>query len=68
MKSVKILKLNDIETAENLHRITNQYSREIEYITPKEVIEEIQANINPKKAPGYDLISGKTLKQLPSSS
>ena len=31
----------------------------------KEVIKEIKENINPKKAPGFDLITGEILKQLP---
>ena len=38
---------------------------EIALVTPKEVIKEIKENINPKKAPGFDLITGEILKQLP---
>jgi hypothetical protein len=35
-------------------------------VTPKEVTNEIKANINPRKAPGFELITGeKILKQLP---
>lgn len=33
--------------------------------SPKEVSDEIKININPKKAPGFDLITGEVLKQLP---
>lgn len=33
--------------------------------TVKEVQEIINNNLNPKKSPGYDLISGKILKKLP---
>jgi hypothetical protein len=38
---------------------------DIAFVTPKEVAKEIKININPKKAPGYDLITGKILKNLP---
>jgi hypothetical protein len=38
---------------------------DIAFVTPKEVAEEIKTNINPKKAPGYDLITGEILKDLP---
>lgn len=44
---------------------TTQKSLEIKLVTPKEVIKEIKENINSKKAPGYDLITGEILKQLP---
>lgn len=33
--------------------------------TPKELAYEIRTNINPKKTPGFDLITGEVLKQLP---
>lgn len=33
--------------------------------SPKEIANEIKTNINPKKAPGFDLITGEVLKQLP---
>jgi hypothetical protein len=36
----------------------------IEPFSPKEVVEAI-ARTNVRKAPGYDLISGKVLKELP---
>ena len=42
-----------------------QENLEIALVTPKEVIKEIKENINPKKAPGFDLITGEILKQLP---
>lgn len=42
-----------------------QDEHEIPSTSPKEVITEIKENINPKKAPGFDLISGEILKQLP---
>ena len=41
-----------------------QMSLPIKPSSPKEVVEAI-AHINVRKAPGYDLISGKVLKELP---
>lgn len=38
---------------------------EIPLVTPKEVENDIKNNINPRKAPGFDLITGLILKQLP---
>jgi hypothetical protein len=35
---------------------------DIAFVTSKEVAKEIKTNINPKKGPGYDLITGKILK------
>lgn len=40
-------------------------NQEIDIVSPKEVAKEIRDNINPKKAPGFDLITGEILKQLP---
>src|SRR5580765_7224792 len=37
----------------------------IKYFTPLEVAYEIDTNINVKKAPGYDEISPRNLKELP---
>lgn len=44
---------------------TIQETSEIKLATPKEVSNEIKDNINPKKAPGFDLITGEVLKNLP---
>jgi len=41
-----------------------QMSLPIKPFSPKEVVEAI-AHTNVSKAPGYDLISGKVLKELP---
>lgn len=38
---------------------------DIRLVTPREVINEIRRNINLRKSPGYDLISGEILKNLP---
>jgi hypothetical protein len=45
--------------------IPNQDKIEITPVTSKEVTNEIKLNMNPKKAPGFDLITGEILKQLP---
>lgn len=37
----------------------------IKLVTPKEIEKEIKNNINAKKSPGYDLITGEILKHLP---
>jgi hypothetical protein len=42
-----------------------QENEEIKLATPTEIKYEINNNINPKKAPGFDLITGEVLQQLP---
>lgn len=44
---------------------SNNEEREIDLVRSKEVVSEIRNNINPKKAPGFDLITGQILKMLP---
>ena len=51
---------------------SNEYKTEttikdisLRHVTPKEVEQEIRKNINAKKAPGFDLITGQVLKNLP---
>ena len=34
-------------------------------VTPKEVANELAKNLSSKKAPGYDLITGQIMKELP---
>ena len=48
-----------------MNNINNPRSENITPVTPREVAEEIRTNLNPKKAPGFDLITGEILKQLP---
>lgn len=48
-----------------LQEIENTENEEIHLVTPKEVANEIKNNLNPKKAPGFDLVTGEILKQLP---
>jgi hypothetical protein len=43
--------------------VTCQMSLPIKPFSPKEVVDEL-AQTNVRKAPGYDLISGKLLKEL----
>ena len=40
-------------------------NEDIKLVTATEVKNEINNNINPKKAPGFDLITGEVLQQLP---
>lgn len=49
----------------DLEEIHNNITEEITPVTPREVAEEIESNLSPKKAPGFDLITGQILKQLP---
>lgn len=39
--------------------------RSIPAVTSREIAKEIKEKINPKKAPGFDLITGEILKKLP---
>lgn len=55
---------NSDKDIENFLEIPCQMSLPIKPFTPKEVRREIK-NLNSRKAPGYDLITGTTLKQLP---
>lgn len=61
----EIFKPNDIHSDAFIEEVENLEENEIELVTPKEVTNEIKTNLNPKKAPGFDLISGEILKQLP---
>jgi hypothetical protein len=37
----------------------------MKFLAPKEIQNIIQADLNPSKAPGYDLITGTTVKEVP---
>jgi hypothetical protein len=54
---------NDSEI-EKFLEIPCQMSLPIKPFSPREVVQEV-GNINPYKAPGYNLITGKILRQLP---
>jgi hypothetical protein len=45
--------------------ILSEENEEIPLVTPKEVANKIRRNINPRKALGFELITGEILKQLP---
>lgn len=49
----------------DITNIENQRTENITPVTPKEIADEIKTNLNPKKAPGFDLITGEILKHLP---
>jgi hypothetical protein len=42
-----------------------QLSPPIQCFSPGEIMETIQNNLNPKKAPGFDLITVRLLKEMP---
>lgn len=42
-----------------------RHSPPIKFFTPQEIHKIVQERINAKKAPGYDLITGRVLKELP---
>ena len=45
--------------------ISNRDETRVRPVTPEEVGSEIDKNVNSKKAPGYDLITGRIMKELP---
>lgn len=62
------------KTFQPLPRLTNEESipqikkkdrRQIKVVTKKELTNEIKNNLSTKNAPGYDLITGNILKELP---
>lgn len=55
---------SDDNEIENTLQVPLQMALPINHFTPEEVIHEI-LNVKPQKAPGYDLITGSILKQLP---
>lgn len=50
-----------------LETVYNHKSMQITPVTPQEVANENKINLNPKKAPRFDLITGEILKQLPNN-
>jgi hypothetical protein len=58
-------KPNDEDGMVEFHERMPEEHEEIPPVTPKEVGRAIKEQINPKKAPGYDLITGEILTQLP---
>jgi hypothetical protein len=61
----QIFKSNEQQSRKEDQLILAEENEEISSVTPKEVAKEIKRNINPRKAPDFDLITGEILKQLP---
>jgi hypothetical protein len=61
----QIFKPNEQQSRNEDQLILSEENEEIPSVTPKEVANEIKRNINPRKATGFDLITGEILKQLP---
>lgn len=58
-------KPNEMPSEITIEEFINQEEEEIPLATPKEVANEIKTNLSSKKSPGFDLITGEILKQLP---
>lgn len=56
---------NEVQDGEPFWDEPLQEEEEIRLTSPREVAKEIKENIHSKKAPGFDLITGEVLKQLP---
>jgi hypothetical protein len=61
----QIFKPNEQQSRNEDQLILSEENEEIPLVTPKEVAKEIKRNINPRKVPGFDLITDKIPKQLP---
>jgi hypothetical protein len=61
----QIFKSNEQQSRSEDQLILSEENEEIPLVTPKEVGNEIKGNINPRKVPGFDIITSKFLKQLP---
>lgn len=60
-----IFQPHNLQEEEELLEETIPQDELVPSVSLKEVIKEIKHNINPKKAPGFDLITGEILRQLP---
>lgn len=50
---------------EYLPRTDNRDETQLKPVTQKKIANEIAKNLSSKKAPGYDLIIGQVMKELP---
>lgn len=50
---------------ENITSMSKRDEEEIQLVSLRELKAEIKDNLNPRKTPGYDLITGEVLKELP---
>jgi hypothetical protein len=65
-KPNKLPRNGDLETEINkVLKEPLQITQPIKFLTPKEIQNIIQEDLNPRKAPGYDLITGRMLKEMP---
>jgi len=55
---------NKEKTMVNSRRRVKAQINHISPIKPKEIIKEIKTNVDPKKSPAFDLITGEILRQL----
>jgi hypothetical protein len=62
----QIFKPNEQQSRNEDQLILSEENEEIPSVMPKEVANEIKRNINPRKGPGFDLITSEIPKQLPS--
>ena len=56
---------NGVQLLDNLRRREGTPTQQIPLVTPKELLNTVRVHINPKKAPGFDLLTGVILQQLP---
>jgi hypothetical protein len=56
---------NEEKTMDVFRRTEETQIQQIPPITPNEILNAIKVDIIPKKAPGFDLIRGEILKQVP---
>jgi hypothetical protein len=61
----QIFKPNEQQSRNENQLISSEENEEIPSVTPKQVANKIKQNINPRKVPGFDLITGGIRKQLP---
>jgi hypothetical protein len=68
----KTFKPNELPQNEDLETEINkplkeplQITQKIKFLTPNEIQNIIQEDLNPRKAPGYDIITGRMLKEMP---
>lgn len=59
-----IFQLNQIQTSYNFKPITHTFGRKMIKVTPKIIAEEINSNLNSRKAIKFYLLTGMVLKQL----
>jgi hypothetical protein len=61
----QIFKPNEQQSRNEDQLVLSEENEEVPSVMPKEVANKIKRNIKPRKAAGFDLITGEILKQLP---